>query len=182
MRERAINSFAQAITSGSITGSGDVICQSLAMYDDTTATYDVRRTAIFAAVGTYYLGPMLHFWFGLSQRLVAGTSALAIAKRVVLDQGLVGPISFAFTTFQLMAWEGKAAEWPAWIRENGPAILVKNWQVWVPTVTVTFAFIPLHFRPLFVNTVALFWNVYISSRLHVAHDERVVEAGIEAVP
>ena len=52
------------------------------------------------------------------------------------------------------AWEdGKAKLWP---------LLQVNWAVWFPVQGINFAFMPIPYRVLFINTIALFWSAYLS--------------------
>jgi hypothetical protein len=48
------------------------------------------------------------------------------------------------------------------LKEVVPDIIVANWFLWIPAMTINFSMIPLKFQVLFGNVVALVWNVYLS--------------------
>lgn len=40
--------------------------------------------------------------------------------------------------------------------------MIANWKVWPLAMLINFSIIPPHYSVLYVNTVAIFWNTYIS--------------------
>jgi hypothetical protein len=41
-----------------------------------------------------------------------------------------------------------------------------NWYLWIPAQLINFGLVPMQFRVLFSNVVALFWNTYLSWATH----------------
>lgn len=64
----------KCITSGTISATGDISCQYLTMpiqhvTDDTKNSWDLARTGRFSALGTLWVGPVLHYWYGVLFRM-----------------------------------------------------------------------------------------------------------------
>lgn len=51
-----------------------------------------------------------------------------------------------------------------WLRVRNAFVtaLIVNWKVWTPAQAVNFGLVPLDYRVLFGNIVALWWNIYLS--------------------
>jgi hypothetical protein len=62
--------------------------------------------------------------------------------------------------------EGRAADVPVHLQQHWPEAVVANWVVWVPANFVNFRFVPLRYRVLFSNAVAVIWNTYLSYASH----------------
>ena len=158
-------------TSGLISGMGDLICQSLTFSDNENSTdqkdddkkWDIMRTSRFAVLGAFWVGPVLHFWYGalfqaLSKRVVA---------RVVVDQFGFAPVFVTSFLSMLWTWEGESpSNLGPRLQENIPSIVVANWVLWIPAQAVNFHFVPVKFHVLFSNFVALAWNAYLSYTSH----------------
>lgn len=90
----------KVISSGIISGSGDLLCQSIIarkekQQQQTTTThdyYDWIRTLRFTILGSFLVAPTVHFWYGMLMRRIPGTSISSIAKRLFCDQGLFAPL------------------------------------------------------------------------------------------
>jgi hypothetical protein len=52
------------------------------------------------------------------------------------------------------------------MRENYWAALKVNWIIWIPAQIINFAFIPPVHAVMFANSIALFWNGYLSWSAH----------------
>ena len=48
------------------------------------------------------------------------------------------------------------------IKKAYAAALLLNWKVWTPCQVVNFKYVPVQYRVLFGNCVALWWNIYLS--------------------
>lgn len=152
----------KATTSAFISGVGDCTCQVLI---EKREVPEMRRLAIFAALGGFLVGPMLHTWYSALYRIVPGTSPASIAQRLVLDQLFFAPAFIPLFLTSLLMLEG--AETP--LRQTQatwwPTVLA-NWKLWIPAQLVNFAVVPPHFQVLFANGVAVAWNTYISYATH----------------
>ena len=175
----------KGLTSGIIAGSGDVICQSL----DKEQSWDILRSCRFFLMGSLWVAPITHVWYGaLSMRLLPGpASALRVTQRVIVDQFGFAPIFLP--TFMTWLWvlEGRDNIQEQLI-QTVPEMIVAGWTLWIPAMTINFAVVPIKYQVLFSNMVALLWNVYLSYKsastkktsLHI--DQAVAESSSSSPP
>ena len=170
----------KAITSGLIAGAGDFGCQVLvdkpeqALQNDDTISdaesssldwWDRHRTGRFTLLGACLVAPVVHFWYHmLATRILPGTTAVAVVKRVVLDQFAFAPCFMTVWLASLWTLEGKMSPrvMPNRLVETMPSILVANYILWIPAQVLNFRFVAVKYQVLYSNVVALLWNFYLS--------------------
>jgi len=59
-------------------------------------------------------------------------------------------------TLSLRAFQVSADLWPT---------MLANWKIWPAANALSFAVVPLQYRVLFSNMVALVWNIYLSGAI-----------------
>lgn len=171
----------KSISSGIISGFGDLICQSMTEPTTTTTSnsskfllswdnWDSMRTCRFATLGTLWIGPVLHYWYGFLSRTFPHQTVL----RVAIDQFFFAPISLTTFLSLLWWWEGETAseEMPSRLTENVPSIVVANWSLWIPAQAVNFHYVSSRYQVLFSNFVALAWNAYLSFASRKSSEKR----------
>ena len=79
----------------------------------------------------------------------------------MVDQFGFAPIFLPSFMGVLWTLEGRS-NIPQQLVEVSPDLIVANWSLWVPAMTINFGFVPLKYQVLFGNVVALLWNVYLS--------------------
>lgn len=171
----------KCLTSGFISGSGDFFCQYLvhrnkvtmknASTDETKQSQpfspDWLRTCRFTALGTVFVAPIVHFWYGGLMSRLPGSSLKTIAKRLFFDQAFFAPLFLPAFMTNLYALEGRqTVEIKQKLREEYPTALVANWGIWVPAQIINFAFVPEKYMVLFSNLVGFVWNAYLSWQTH----------------
>lgn len=67
----------------------------------------------------------------------------------------------SLTPFSLQG--GDAAAGAAKVRSAFWPALQMNWRVWTPVQFINVNYVPIQFRVLFANLVALFWYAYLAS-------------------
>ncbi|KAI1901019.1 hypothetical protein AGOR_G00055840 [Albula goreensis] len=118
----------------------------------------------FAIYGLCVTGPLSHYFYQLIELLLPTTVPYCMLKRLLLDRLIFAP-AFLLLFFFIMnilegrtfsAFQGKvrAGYWPA---------LKMNWKVWTPFQFININYVPVQFRVLFANLVALFWYAYLAS-------------------
>lgn len=168
----------KSISSGLVSGFGDLICQSLTQSVNssdgsrrsflTWETWDAARTGRFATIGTIWIGPVLHYWYGGLTRTFPNNTMV----RVALDQIVFAPIFLTMFLTWLWKWEGDTLEnIPSRLTESVPGIVAANWSLWVPAQGLNFKFVPANYQVLFSNFVALIWNAYLSYASHGKKEE-----------
>eukprot|EP00878_Enallax_costatus_P003220 GHUV01003423.1.p1 GENE.GHUV01003423.1~~GHUV01003423.1.p1 ORF type:complete len:199 (+),score=39.85 GHUV01003423.1:178-774(+) len=150
----------KAVTSACVASVSDAIAQKL-----TGSKYSFTRTLKMALWGLLIGAPSAHYWHQYLQRWFAGKSdSLETAiQKVILDQLTFGPMyNFCFMAYTSMIVHGMpAAAFQHKAAKEYPALQVNGWKVWLPVGLINYRFIPLQFRVLFANVVALFWGVFV---------------------
>ena len=165
-------------SSGLVSIIGDCAAQLL-----TTQAYSVRRGITWALVGCLYFAPFLHFYYGKLASFEAKALARGVSKRTAVIFELLlnqtfGAMTvnalfffvFAFvsacvalvvdaTPLAPVALVHTAA---ATLREKFAFIMFANWAIWPLPSLVNLVFVPLQYRVLFTNTVALLWKCVLS--------------------
>ena len=172
----------KSITSGVITFIGDVLSQSLSSLPLTGSisltSLSVPRLLAFTLVGTLFVGPYLHYWYGFlhSFRLSLKASGIGIRVQpllqIMLDQTL-GVLLF-FPTFYLLyestshLLHSRLPSFPSLVSSMPGSLLpviLMQYRVWPLINLVSFTFVPVEMRVLFSNIASLFWNVYLCGKL-----------------
>lgn len=121
--------------------------------------------------------------YGRSSDLLLGT-----LQRVALDQLLFAPFFLGVYFVYNGLWEGssraaiehKLQKVPPSLRRRSPVAslvqsyftaLISNYKLWPAVQCINFYFVPLNYRLVFVNVVALGWCAYLSN-LNYRHASR----------
>ncbi|GAB9475271.1 Peroxisomal membrane mpv17 pmp22-like protein [Globisporangium polare] len=153
----------KVVTGATIALIGDVNCQ---VFLEPDQPFNAKRAAIFTLVGGVFIVPILHRWYGFLGRVVPGTSNMAIAKRLAMDQLGFAPTFLPIFFTALLTLEGNVDKVPEKIRNDWWPAVTANWIVWVPAQLINFRFVPGTLQVLFSNVVGLFWNSYLSYLSH----------------
>lgn len=155
----------KALTAGALNGFGDVLAQLA--FNDKDESFDWKRLGIFTLLGTAFVGPALHVWYGTLARLFAGAGGTSSALgRLLMDQLFFAPIFIGSIISMIMTLEGQGENVPSKIRNDLFTIVKSNWVLWVPFQFINFRFVPQHLQVLASNVVALAWNTYMSWASH----------------
>uniref|UniRef100_A0A914VSQ4 Mitochondrial inner membrane protein Mpv17 n=1 Tax=Plectus sambesii TaxID=2011161 RepID=A0A914VSQ4_9BILA len=149
------------VGTGLLMATGDLISQKVV---EKKPSIELSRTMRFAALGVFYVAPVSRAWFVFLQRNVNGSTPLiAVLKRVACDQFLFAPLSLTTFLFLNSLLQGKTLEQTKqYWRSNFPEVYRANLYVWPGVQLLNFSVIPLDQRVLFVQVVALFWNIYLA--------------------
>ena len=144
-------------TSGIITTTGDILAQSL---EDSSKSYDRKRTLIMSSFGFCYFGPLVTIWLRILKQLNMG-----ITYTVICDQFLFAPNVTAGFIFLHPLLSGKSfKEAKNIFRSSYIDVVSRGWLLWCPAQIINFAFVPFEFRVLYIQCVALLWNAFLSYR------------------
>uniref|UniRef100_A0A914VLX5 Mitochondrial inner membrane protein Mpv17 n=1 Tax=Plectus sambesii TaxID=2011161 RepID=A0A914VLX5_9BILA len=160
----------QMCSAGILAGSGDVIAQ-LAVEKRKLKNYDLIRTGRFFVLGSCYVAPVLFRWFRILER-IPGNPKVAPLVRLAVDQIAFAPCLLSGFLINLRILEGNSPKesFDHWKKEF-KGYMLASWKVWPMVQLVNFYLVPLQYRILVVQTVALFWNTYIAYRTQKPPDE-----------
>ncbi|XP_015119217.1 protein Mpv17 [Diachasma alloeum] len=154
----------QAIQAGALMAVGDQIAQNFVekrKFED----IDYIRTAKFYAIGFCIGGPATYTWYGLLDKHIGSKGGLVAMKKVACDQLLFAPCFIGVLLSAVGFMQGNNVNS---IREKLQReyleILRNNYKVWPMVQMMNFAFVPLQYQVLVVQSVAVLWNSYVSYR------------------
>jgi protein Mpv17 len=153
--------FTKALTSLVGFTAGDVLAQNFV--EDADKPYDVMRTVRLGSFGFLLHGTTGHYFYGFLDGKLPGTAPLTVASKVAIDQTIWNPIFGCMFFGYLTLMEGKSFEdYTNKLKADLKTAVMGSWAVWVPAHTVNFAFVPPHQRLLYINTIQIGYNVFLS--------------------
>lgn len=157
----------QAVQSGVLMGTGDLIAQSI-VEKKPFENINWLRTAQFASVGLFVGGPGLRTWYGILNKYVGSQGPAATLKKVALDQFIFAPVFISVLLVTINGMQGQSMDENINnLKRDYPDVLVNNYKLWPWVQLANFYIVPLNYQVLLVQTVAIFWNTYISWKTNV---------------
>ena len=117
-----------------------------------------RANTSFAIIG----------WYILLERIHVGSARLQPLIRVAVDQSVMAPFIQTTVLLLLPKLEGHSlADCVAKMTRDWWSVFTTGLKVWPATQLLNFYFVPLNFRIMVVQTVALLWNTYLSWKINI---------------
>lgn len=140
---------------------GDVLAQSFIEGGD--KPYDLMRTVRMGSFGFLLHGTTGHYFYGFLDSKLPGTKPVTVATKVAIDQTIWNPIFGLMFFGYLNLTEGKTMEeYKNKVKNDLKTAVMGSWAVWVPAHTINFAFVPPSQRLLYINTIQIGYNVFLS--------------------
>lgn len=157
----------KATTSGLLSALGNILSQVIEKrrkYSSSSQSLELSGPLRFAAYGFFLTGPLSHYFYLYMEHLIPPTVPFAVLQRLMLDRLIFAP-AFLLLFFVVMNFlEGKSLSTLSERMKKGYwSALKMNWKVWTPFQFINITYVPVQFRVLFANLVALFWYAYLSS-------------------
>lgn len=110
-----------------------------------------------------FQGPALRIWYGLLNKHVGSSGKMVALKKVFVDQFIFAPTFLLFLLISVGTMQGKSYDIIKQdIETNYFDVLKTNYYIWPLVQIINFYYIPLQYQVLLVQSVALFWNTYLS--------------------
>jgi hypothetical protein len=173
----------KCITSGFLSFTADVVCQVYftppkLKSEKKTNDVDWLRTMKFTAIGTFFVGPILHYWYGFLATNITATGWIGTIQRLAFDQLGFAPIFIPMFFSVLLTLDGRPEQIPETLRREWLPTVLANYSVWVPAMIINFRFIPPTHQVLFSNLVGFGWNIYMSYQSFKAQAASITDAKI----
>jgi protein Mpv17 len=141
--------------------AGDVLAQKFV--NDDGKPYDPMRTLKLGSFGFLIHGTTGHYFYGFLDGKLPGTKPVTVATKVAIDQFFWNPIFGLMFFGYLNAVEGKSMEqYKQKLNADLKTAVMGSWAVWIPAHTVNFAFVPPAQRLLYINTIQIGYNIFLS--------------------
>ena len=139
---------------------GDVLAQTCIQKNP---EFDYFRLFRLASFGFLVHGSTSHWFYGMLDGKIPGTSAGVVASKVFIDQVLWNPI-FGIMFFSYVAvLELKGLGYVVDKVQNELMTQVTgSWKVWPVAHAINFRFIPTQQRVLYINSIQIGYNCFLS--------------------
>ncbi|XP_014256881.1 protein sym-1-like [Cimex lectularius] len=126
--------------------------------------YDGARTMRMFIFGAM-IGPVVTKWYRYLDSVVGHElTAKRLAVKLATDQILFAPACQSLSISFVALLEGKRVVEE--VRTNFKDVLLASYKIWPFVQVLNFSLVPLQYRTLFVQVVALGWNTYFTWKLH----------------
>lgn len=140
---------------------GDLLAQSF--LGERGAPLDVKRLLRLASFGLAVHGPVGHFFYGALDEKFPKKDAQTVAIKVLIDQVLWAPVFTVIFFAWIEVLQGAGLQK---IKQKINQDLVRgvtaSWKVWPLVHVINFRFIPPQQRLLYINTIQIGYNVFLS--------------------
>jgi len=151
----------KALTSLTGFSVGDILAQSF--IEGKGKPYDPMRTIRMGSFGFLLHGTTGHYFYGFLDSKLPGTKPVTVATKVAIDQTIWNPIFGLMFFGYLNLCEGKSFnDYTNKIKSDLKTAVMGSWAVWVPAHTINFAFVPPSQRLLYINTIQIGYNIFLS--------------------
>jgi len=140
--------------------TGDVLAQLFIQKND---PFDWARLFRLASFGFLVHGTTSHWFYGMLDGKIPGTSAKVVFTKVFIDQVLWNPIFGIMFFCYLGILELKGIGYVIDKTKNDLFNAVTgSWTVWPLAHTINFRFVPSNQRVLYINTIQIGYNCFLS--------------------
>ncbi|XP_058985854.1 mpv17-like protein [Musca domestica] len=157
----------EGLRAAGIMGAGDILAQTV-VEKKSFKDIDLIRTAKYGSLGMLFVGPVLKYWFGLLDRQIRGKQGVQRAlKKMAVDQAIMAPsLNLAIASLVGLINNEKPGDIAERLKTQYPDIMKTNYIIWPAVQILNFGLVPLRYQVVFVQTIAVFWNCFVSQRLN----------------
>jgi len=149
----------KSVSSGVIACLGSTLSQAFS-----AGEISLKVSRSFLIFGTLITGPVTHYLYTSLDKLFPGSGLAKSFLRVLTDRLVFAPCFLFLTLYVLSRLQGEdhqsaldSTRGKYWVS------LIANWKIWTLPQIININLVPLQYRVLFANTVALVWNFYLTA-------------------
>ncbi|OWF53885.1 peroxisomal membrane protein 2-like [Mizuhopecten yessoensis] len=166
LQERPI--LTKACTSGTISAFGNFLAQVIVPNQENGGKIVWRSVFAYGAFGFCISGPLIHKFYQMLDQIMPKKKDAAMLdgiKRVLMDRLICAPPFLLLFLYIVPILEGSGhAAAVKKIKETFLPVLLMNWRVWTIFQFININYIPMKYRVLFGNALALVWTVYLATK------------------
>jgi len=156
----------KAATSGTVYGIGDILAQSTEGKE--VGELDMGRVTRSLLAGFIAHGPLSHVWYLVSERFfdnIHMTAWWSVFPKIVVDQTIWSPTWTAvYLLMTGLMQKEKIGSIGDNIKKSIIPLTVSGLKLWPLAHCITYGFIPVENRLLWVDFVEIFWVVLLSTQ------------------
>lgn len=158
----------KACTSGTIAGLGNFLSQVIVPNQENGGKIIWRSVFAYGAFGFGISGPLIHYFYQKLEKLMPKKKDATVVdgiKRVLIDRIIFAPPFLLLFLYIVPMLEGSGHQAAVKkIKETFLPVLFMNWRVWTVFQFININYIPLKYRVLFGNAIALLWSIYLATK------------------
>lgn len=110
-----------------------------------------------------FQGPSLSVWYKFLSKTINQSGKFWVVKKVAIDQSTFAPCLMATLITSINILEGNSFQYSIeQLKLKYVDVMLTNYKIWPAVQLCNFYFVPLKHQVLVVQSVALFWNAYLS--------------------
>jgi len=149
----------KSLTSGVIACAGSSLSQFVG---EGAVSLNISRS--FLIFGSLVTGPVTHYLYITLDKLFPRPGVISSILKVLFDRALFTPVFLTLTLYLLSRLQGeKHQEALELTNEKFMSSLFANWKIWTVPQMININLVPVQYRVLFANLVALVWNFYLTT-------------------
>ena len=131
----------------------------------------------YAFLGFVAFPPIVHNWYKWLDGKFPGSGKKIIAKKLLLDQFVLGPPYLALFFVLMSVMEGADDVFEE-CREKFLGTFAADAAFWIPVQGVNFRFVPAHFRVIFLSSACFVWlNILCAIKSYQSGEPKVKRDG-----
>ncbi|XP_071491931.1 mpv17-like protein 2 [Diadema antillarum] len=125
-------------------------------------TWNFKRSAHMFTLGAM-LGPFNHYWYVYLDRILPGTMASTVVRKIVLDELIGSPILITLFFLGLGTLDGKPLDKSVdLVKDKFVTVYMCDLCCWPAIQWINFYYLPPHLRVIYINVVTLAWDTFMS--------------------
>ena len=123
--------------------------------------HELRETLRMGTLGLIWVGPVINTWYMILEKIVRMPGTRGVLIKIACDQLLFAPV-LILTIVSFLKKPVDKEEFKQVVSTEYLTVLKTNYFFWPLVQFITFRFVPLSLRVVWVNAVSVVWNTFIS--------------------